>query len=675
MAANAWERLMGDPAIGDLNRAGRRVENLARAIGLQMEGFPALADLQWMDRAFTRSGSTYSILVIGQVSSGKSSFINSLLGRKFFLPSDRPTDGVISVLLPVGPDEPERAEKVLRDGTVIAFPDLTSAKGFLRQEETAEASQMACREVRFFLREPWLRHIRLINTPGLGDRLQGFEKATLDFLQEDESDLIVWTFFPESAANDQETGVFATTLTRRSRSVLGVVTRCLEGREDDQDYYPASDGNLAGESGVGPWLRKHLGEYLGEIVFYDSHVARRQEEELRRDPSRIQDPVFKDGLERSGHAHLHRVMDGILGQSTDSVLEAKAKSLLARCQGHAQGLAKAAAAIEAACLEKARADQQEVDAWANLQREVIGPARVRMLEAVRGLADERATEMVTVMGNAAAHAISEEFEILSTLFRYLGNKVWICDSPADALNAKINAQIEADLKDCGFQKRLSQAVQSLALEHLQQLGAAVGPRGASTGPIQEGIAPERGESGQGMDSVLYGALAEVIKAVVAGLLKALAEKMEGKAAEKAASKIAEKAAFEVAEKAAEVAVKQAGKETLATMLTKTLGVVTLVLIPFDLAKLQRDFQKGKEDLTATVRGNYKADQPLYALRLFDTLWPKVEDLLQAVLKEAIEGVSWHKGQVESLLAQGQEAKGLQATLATLAEGFGERARW
>jgi len=238
--------LRGDIALTQLRELQDNLIKLAKEANLNTEEHDALRDPDWIDRVIQKTRAAFTVTVIGQTSSGKSSFINSLLGRRILVPSDSPTDGVIAVLMEAEPDGPECAEWVDTSGAVHDFPSLEVAMRFLRQQETPQDQQLACREVRFFLHEPWLRGLRIVNTPGLGDRLQCFEDVTLRYLREDESDLVVWTFFPDTAGNDLEMGVFGSTLARRKDSVVGIVTRVLEGHQYEDDYDPREDPSLNG---------------------------------------------------------------------------------------------------------------------------------------------------------------------------------------------------------------------------------------------------------------------------------------------------------------------------------------------------------------------------------------------------------------------------------------------
>jgi hypothetical protein len=51
---------------------------------------------------------------------------------------------------------------------VESFASQAPAMAVLRQQETASDVQLQCQEVRVYLDEPWLRQLRIVNTPGLG---------------------------------------------------------------------------------------------------------------------------------------------------------------------------------------------------------------------------------------------------------------------------------------------------------------------------------------------------------------------------------------------------------------------------------------------------------------------------------------------------------------------------
>lgn len=670
-----WDKLRCDPALSRLRDLSTEGAALAQTAKLDLGRFPALSDPDWLDRVLHRTSSTFTIIVIGQVSSGKSSFINSLFGRKLLLPSDKPTDGVVSVLLPAEPGVPEYAEKVFKNGTVERFDTLDCATTFLRQQDTPIDQQMACREVRLYLHDPWLRHLRIVNTPGLGDRLQAFGETTQHYLHEDESDLVVWTFFPEAAANSDEIGIFAQALARRRNDVLGVVTRCLEGKEDDRHYDPEQDPSLAGGTGVRQWLTMNLGQYLREVIFYDSHVSRRLVQQMRSEPQLQSDAAFITALERTGYAKFQRTLTSILGADRNQVHRARATSVLKRCSGHARNMAAAAEAAEQVFLQQANAEHEQVQAWQRVENEIIGPLRLRFKDQVRELAMERSKELATIMGNSAVDAIEENFGLLGTLGRSMISWTGMCDSASDALNKRISDAVDAAIARAHFYERLNEAMQRLTKEQLLALECdlcrALEFQQDNKGGVKMQIDPGRpaGRAGDVMGNAISGAL----KGVVTAILKSLASKLEERAALEAAKEMAGQAAKRAATKAGQAAAKQAAQKGAGAATARAAGIVTLVLIPFDIAKLVKDFNKGRESLAETVRIRYQTDRPTYDLRVFDTLWPLADDALSSVLEDARAALDERQGAKKQYMQSAQRASTLRRSLIEMADQFVERA--
>lgn len=676
MSTSNWEALKDDPSLIQLKNLSGQVVELARAAKVDIGRYPTLADLDWLDRVLQRTSSMFTIIVIGQVSAGKSSFINSLLGYKLFLPSDRPTDGVVSVLLAARPGEPEYAEKVLVTGQIERFATMEEAKKFLRQQDTAVEQQLYCQEVRLHLQEPWLRYLRIVNTPGLGDRLQAFEKATLQYLHKDESDLVVWTFFPEGAANSAEVSFFGDALSRRRGAVIGVVTRCLEGKDDDKTYDPNDDPSLVGGTGVGPWLRKNLSQYLQEVIFYDSHVARRLVHRMRDKPDLQTDADFLAQLERCGYAKFQRALTSRLGMDRERVQEARVASVLKRCGGHAASVAAAAEAAKNAFLQQAETEKEQIEAWQKVEHDVIGPSRSRFKDEVRALAQDRSKELVTLMGNSAADAIEDNFGLLDTLGRSLVSWTDCCDSAADALNKKIGDAVDDAINRAQFYERLGKAMQLLIKEHL--LGLEKDLKQAWQHGTDDGSATEipidAGRPAGGAGDVLGEALSGAFKGVISALLKSLVNNLEGLATGAATKEAAGQATKQAAKTAGEAAAKQTAQKGAVAAAARIAGIITLVLVPFDISKLVKDFKKGRQNLAEIVRTRYQADRPTYDSRIFDALWQKGDEVLSTVLREARASLDERKGTRARYLESAQRSAGACQTLKDLATRLEERVR-
>jgi len=597
-------------SLDKLQELHQGVHRLAQKAGGDFPDQPVLKTPDWLDRIIQKRRAGFTITVIGQTSSGKSSFINSLIGRKILVPSDSPTDGVISVLMEAEPGAPEHAERVNLDGTVERFPDLATAMSFLRQQDTPAEKQLACREVRFFLHEPWLRGLRIVNTPGLGDRLKALGDVTLRYLDEDEADLVVWTFFPDTAANEGELGVFGSALARRRSSVLGVVTRALETNQDDEQYDPREDTSLTGPQGVVATLRDQLGKYLRDVVLYDSHEVRRLIGATRGDPSLLGEPAFQAKLGRAGYVHLMKILDQLVGKERERVVEARIEAVMKQCAGHAELLARLADKLEEHFLLQARVKQEQIQAWRHLEREVIGPWRVRFKAEVRGLGAERARELAILLGDTSANAVEENLGLVTSLLRSVVSWTGACDSAEVALMKKIEEANQEALVSGRFLERLYEAMESLVREHLRILVYDMESIDAS----QEGIDPHDEFK---VDSVrpvaaspLTEALLEALKGVIAASLRSLSKNLSGAAG------------------------KKAGGEVLKGGFLKYAGIVTLVMVPFDLAKLVREFNKKRGDIAKMMRVRYLTLQFTYEVRLFEDLWSYGMQTLELALSQA-----------------------------------------
>lgn len=671
-----WESLRGDPAIVRLRELADQVTEFAEEAQLDLRRFPLALDRDWATRVLNRVGSTFTIMVIGQVSSGKSSLLNSLAGRKLLKSSDQPTDGAISVLLEAEDGAEEYAELVAEDGAVERLASLGDGVRFLNRQETPAHRQLACREVRLHLHEPALRRLRLINTPGLGDRLQDFEQTTLRYLHQDESDLIVWTFFPDAAANRSGLGVFTTELARRRGAVLGVVTRCLEGHEDDPTYDPAEDASL---KEVTTALRTHLGDYLRDVVLYDSHVARRLVSRLREQPGLREDPEFSRQLERCGYAALEQALREIVGDSDAQAQQARVRSLLRRCAATAEQLQRATAAAEQEFRRRGEEDQEQITAWERVKQEVIEPARGRLQHDLATLVGERSQELVNHMSSAAADAV-QELTLSGSLGRLVAGWTPFVDKPAEALNKRIESEMGRLLERHSFYQRVDRAVEELVTNHLAvlqgelQLASISVSRGGVVSSQEVYVEP--GRPG-GAANVL---LSDSLKTVVTKVLQQLLTKVEERVAMAAASRAAAQAASQVAAQTAATAggtagtaaASQAGRAALGATAARAFGAVTLLLAPLEIGKLVDDFKKNRERLVESVRARYQADRHLYEQRLLDALRPAADDSFNEILLNARVALA-DRSDVRRWQALEEKAANCRLALADLALEFGRRA--
>ena len=641
-----------NPQVSELKTLQDAVLGVAQGAGVDSSAFPSLRDPDLISRVQGRLNSEFTIMVIGQVSSGKSSFINSLLGRRFFIPSHEPTDGMISLLLPAKTTEDERAERVFLDGSVEPFNSIEEGLKFVRQGETAVAEHQKCREVRFYVCHPLLRTFRFVNTPGLGDRLRVYEEITCSYLNERESDLIIWTFDKNMPVNRDEVEFFGKELRRRAGSIIGLMTSSLAGREDDLDYSPLEDPQIMEESFR--HVEDAVGDYIEYLIPYDSHVARRA---LKSRGDELEsDKTVEQQLERSGYMALQDILTEIVGTNEEEMQAARVELVERTLKEHAYDLGRAVDQSGELLKKKLQIREEKIEEWNHVEREIIGPLRENLREKIRQLAGKRAEELVELMADAAEQAVEENFGLVGTLFRLLGGKIKLCDPVAAKLNATIEEAIEAEIAASQFMERLEKEVDRVTRDELLKLENQLQEAVRQSSEVQgEQIHVGAGATTANAEDISAGAIAAGAKGIIQAVLKTVAKKLE---------KIA-------IQKAAQESGKTAGRVTAGAMATKAAGVITLVLVPFDLYKMVKEFKRGKTHLQKTIRSRYKANRAMYAVRITDSVMPGIDDLLDGLLENARNETFQHRSEKQSLLDDLSKSSTLSKRLERWVKEFGK----
>jgi hypothetical protein len=161
---------------------------------------------------------------------------------------------------------------------------------------------------------------------------------------------------------------------------------------------------------------------------------------------------------------------------------------------------------------------------------------------------------------------------------------------------------------------------------------------------------------------------------VSAVLKSVAKNLEKRAAAAAAKEAAGQATKQAATKAGEAAAKQAAQQGAGAAAARIAGIITLVLVPFDIAKLVKDFRKGRQNLSDTVRTRYQAERPTYDARIFDGLWPAADESLAVVLRDARATLDQRTGALAAHVEAARRAVTLRVSLLDLETRFAERAR-
>lgn len=166
-----------------------------RQIGLdvlrQLGQYPELGQLPNFDKRLEQfrkrfEDDEFRIAVIGEFSSGKSTFINALIGRDLLSHASSETTAAITRLVNVGSGDPRcgRCQVKLRSGKVIQLNDLDQ----LRDYTTAQSQRFqVVQEVESV--ELWLpflpetsRPIVIVDTPGLNGIAEGHQEQTLELV-------------------------------------------------------------------------------------------------------------------------------------------------------------------------------------------------------------------------------------------------------------------------------------------------------------------------------------------------------------------------------------------------------------------------------------------------------------------------------------------------------------
>jgi GTPase SAR1 family protein len=181
---------------------------------------------------------------MGEFSSGKSTFVNALLGEEVAPMGVLPTTTTINVFRR-GPSGGARVH--YRDGHVATLrPDDVST--FLHGLDTVEASRI--RHVEIERIGPRMGDAAVVDTPGLNALDTFHERVAREFL--DQADAVVWVFSATRGGAASEAGMLSS-LREGGRQVLGILNKI--DTLDDSERVELTE-----------YLREQLGEVLIDVV-------------------------------------------------------------------------------------------------------------------------------------------------------------------------------------------------------------------------------------------------------------------------------------------------------------------------------------------------------------------------------------------------------------------------
>jgi GTPase Era involved in 16S rRNA processing len=266
---------------------------------------------------------------MGEFSTGKSSFVNALLGAEVAPTGITPTTATINVLK-YGAEK--RGRIIYRDDRerVISWDDIP---GVLRGLDATEAATIRHVELLYPLEA--LERVSIVDTPGLNSILPEHEQTARDFIRH--ADAVVWLFSAMQAGKATEREALER-IRAEGKRVLGVVNKV------DQ----ASPEELA-------QILAHLGKQLGDTVeaFVPVSARRALDSRVRGDAAALEAahwPALERALEERFFAQARKIkreqaLRRLAALTTDA--RTALDTVLATADTRAQTLTQAAAAARA----------------------------------------------------------------------------------------------------------------------------------------------------------------------------------------------------------------------------------------------------------------------------------------------------------------------------------------
>lgn len=217
---------MGDPLIEQFQRDGQAIAKLLQGYSF-LQLMPAEALLK---RTIADLTSPLQIMVMGEFSTGKSTFINALLGTEVTVVNALPTTAVITKLAYA---TEEHIVVHFLDGTTREVP----IQEFVSMTAETEAAGQGLREhihfVERMLPAPVLKDINIIDSPGLNALKEIHTKTTKEFVSR--ADVIFWMFAADRAGSETEIHTIVDLEPRLMPIALVNKMDTLDEEEDDPD--------------------------------------------------------------------------------------------------------------------------------------------------------------------------------------------------------------------------------------------------------------------------------------------------------------------------------------------------------------------------------------------------------------------------------------------------------
>ena len=334
----------------DLATDRTRAELLAaRSIPLLPLALPLVRALEAFDRPLL-------LAVMGEFNAGKSSFVNALAGDDVARVGVTPTTATINILR-YGPSGGGRVR--FQDGAVRELlPEQVT--DYLATLDDAGAAGV--RSIEVYASAESLRHIEIVDTPGLNALRAEHERVAREFI--DQADGVVWVFAFGQAAKASERAALDL-LHAAGKSVLGVVNK-VDGAGADE--VSAVLAHVAGA----------LGDRLARLLPFSARLARKARLASGSGGAEVAAEAAATLLVASGLPAVQDALDELFLGRARLLKQATALAALRRFSADAQALATGAQTRIAEHLERIRGEESAVRLLEAELRSAVDAERVAL---------------------------------------------------------------------------------------------------------------------------------------------------------------------------------------------------------------------------------------------------------------------------------------------------------
>lgn len=340
------------------------------------------------------------VLVMGEFSTGKSTFINTLLGADVLTTAQVPTTAVVS-LLSFG--EKPAVKLHHQDGSVMDydFACLSEITAEGDADKQALRDNLAYVEIQY--PNEMLKKIHIVDTPGLNAHREKHTENTVNF--QDKADVVLWMFKADASGRSTELSAIKA-LGKRLKpiAIVNCIDNVLESDDYEEDEDPVEETLMR--------FRRRVGDSVQDVVGISTLLARK-----------AMVAGDTEALETCGWTGFRRKLDDVLvGQS----VELKTRSVKEKLAEFIAQMAQVFQQYDKKHAENAKYFQNQESAEREIHEEIENLERVKK-RLVCGMeeADVYQKEYQKTYDARGVDAIDDTEELMELAFK-LGNQVdWV----------------------------------------------------------------------------------------------------------------------------------------------------------------------------------------------------------------------------------------------------------